>query len=153
MTDRYAKMKYECYRMGHLEGRDEQSTGAQATASGARIGEDTADAMPAPLDDEKPGEISPNPSEKVVRLKYDAPASSIDTSRLPDVFEAAKSSVAPSKLSKTMTVHTSRLKEPPLPKFEDGKNHTTCQFCFQVIGQSLVRKKESGAMEWSDEGR
>jgi len=152
MTDRYAKLKYESYRMGYHEDRPEQST-AQKTETDARNNKEATDKLTAPLEDGSKGHMNPRQSEDVKPFKFDVPASSLDTSRLLEIFKAAEPSGASSKLSKTMTVHTSRLKEPPLPKFEPSVDYVTCRFCFQVISRSLVRQKESGDMEWSDEGR
>ncbi|KAI1124293.1 hypothetical protein F5Y10DRAFT_249669 [Nemania abortiva] len=152
MTDRYAKLKYKSYCMGCHEGCTEQST-IQNTEAHALDGEQATDRPKSPLDDKNETNKELEQYENMQRLKFSAPASSVDTSQLSEIFKAAGSKIAPSRSLKSMTVHTSHFKEPPLPKFEPGKSYTNCQFCFRVINRAHVQETKSGALKWSDEGR
>ncbi|KAF3935816.1 hypothetical protein ABW19_dt0205649 [Dactylella cylindrospora] len=148
MTDRYARLQYEFYRVERpgaypdrpsdapssiIHDRKESVSNHQTVKSGSR-----KDAT---------GQIE----DKQTAAKF--PESSIDTGRLHKNLEEAAVNVPQSKSPKTLTIHTNRHREPSHPEFKNGEDSTLCNRCFQVIDRSLIHTRQNGRTGWSDEGR
>ncbi|KAF3314545.1 hypothetical protein TWF173_004628 [Orbilia oligospora] len=81
------------------------------------------------------------------------PASSIETSRLHANLGGSTPNVPQSKSPKTLTIHTNRPREPPVPIFDNDEDYTNCIWCFQMIDRSVLHTRANGHTEWSNEGR
>jgi hypothetical protein len=152
MTDRYAKLQYESYRMGIDATHPEPSALA---ASPSIHGQKSTEGGPADYHTVKSSSKQYATAHHQERrgIPVGIPASSIETRLLHANLEKAALTAPGTKSAKTITVHTTRPREPPIPKFEDGKDYPPCEWCFQVINRSFIRARKNGYIEWSNEGR
>ncbi|KAF4637027.1 hypothetical protein G7Y89_g1069 [Cudoniella acicularis] len=102
MTDKYAKLKYESYRMGYT-GENASlftapSIGIDEPKSKKVINEVMA------LTDSKTENHTKYPKDNAGRVIGDIPESSIDTNRLPEILRASALTVSGSIPSKTLTI-------------------------------------------------
>lgn len=148
MTDRYAKLKYECYRLGHYKNVSKAST--------TQIPKDRTLNDKNGIDKSMPSRtMKQNDNMEQAKASNWNPVSSIDTAQVADILlKEDKSKATLSNSARTMTEHVTRPTEPPVPHFEDGKDKTDCQFCFQEIDRSLVTQKQGeDIIKWSRTGR
>lgn len=127
MTDRYAKLRYEVHRAKHNAGDGRGVEVNKMRIQWLLSGDD----------------------ESAQASTQGFPVSSMDSNGLPEILSAASTTTSQSE---TITEHTFRSREPPLPKY-DGKYHTTCEYCKQVVDLSLLRPNEHSRVEWSNKGR
>ena len=140
MTDRYAKLQYEAYRMGIPDTHH-----APKGKTNMKDRSLTTDAKPPPSMPILAG-LSPkvqgpaqNPADHNQALpKYKTALSSIDTNILRKNLGVDLPSVARSTVTLSVYQADDRAHEPPPPKFEDGKDQTTCEWCHEVISRSLT---------------
>jgi hypothetical protein len=149
MTDRYVKHQYEAYRLrkfnilyssravkNDVQGEATQLEGSMQMSEIWLGGE---------------GDI-PNPASHHTARRPEAidlfRASTIDTKHLHQNVTAAVRSDSRPQEPPSMFDGNDLQSEPPPPKFENGKEWTDCEWCFQLIDRSFV--DGSG---WSDTGR
>lgn len=151
MTDRYTKLQYESYRRRNDLTHSQQSAEArspsnrdQNTKEGGRVDQTMESSSE---------QYSTTHPLKPPDIRIGIPASSIDTTLLHANLEKAAPTAPETRSAKTMTIHTTRLREPPVPNFEGGKEYVSCQWCFQDIDRSFIRVSQDGHIEWSNKGR
>lgn len=145
MTDRYAQLWYESYRVGAVS----KSTPLPTTPT-----VDKSESSRPPGEDKLP-EIETKPSAvinstKRVSFKPSLTASIIDQTKKPPKFN----SQAPpqSRPTQTESAVDSNLAEPPVPTFEKGKDCAKCEWCSAMLDNTMFRKKH-GRRTWSQKGR
>jgi hypothetical protein len=148
MTDRYAMLKFKAYLASDRKSQSRDSGGKKTGIGNTSIRADTNPQVFA----ENPERTSPvhvGPGHEQGTLPIDKrPLQSVDTTL---VHHAVGGNPAPpERTSRTASVSQAddRLHEPPLPKFEYGETHTTCEWCLQKIDRSLIAEKG-----WTDEGK
>ncbi|KAK6537215.1 hypothetical protein TWF694_011412 [Orbilia ellipsospora] len=144
MTDRYAKLKYEFYRVERSKKASEPPQSAPNPLNNEPVIPRTSRS-----DDKQPA--TGNYEAKKVNIVF--PISSIDTTRLRTNLVEAIAPGPQLKPPKTLTIQMDKPKEPPLPKFNLGEYCIRCEWCSQMIDRSLLHTKRNGDIVWSDEGR
>ncbi|KAI0895104.1 hypothetical protein F4806DRAFT_469895 [Annulohypoxylon nitens] len=146
MTDRYTLLWYESYRIGALT--------TSVTSLETSIVDNpesllsTEENLPT-LEEKSPGEIK---SGKHVTFDDPPPASTLISDpqrKLPQLGPQAKSQSHPTQTESTLYPS---LAEPPVPKFEDGKDFAKCEWCFAMLDNTMFRKRH-GRVGWSHKGR
>ncbi|KAM0710562.1 hypothetical protein Q7P35_002233 [Cladosporium inversicolor] len=150
MIDRYAKLRYEDYRT-----KGSYASGKSAAQDQSAVNSNLKENIPDKAPDDRAlvphKEGGDEAHEDYREATIVIPASSIDTARLPPNLEqAAAPSIRGSKPPKTLTRRNDRALEPDLPVFEEGKDHTVCEWCHEVIDRSVLHATRN---EWSDHGR
>ncbi|KAH7371574.1 hypothetical protein BKA66DRAFT_469547 [Pyrenochaeta sp. MPI-SDFR-AT-0127] len=150
MTDRYARLRYEAYRT-----EANNASGMSAPNIQSVVKSNSKENAPDKATDNQVPDSTKEDSSKGQKMQQKAPivipTSSIDTTRLPpNLDQAVAPSIRQSDAPKTLTGYDGRLREPDLPKFKEGENHTSCEWCHQVIDRSILHASQN---EWSDEGR
>jgi hypothetical protein len=144
MIDRYAKLRYEAFR---IDANRASATSSPKIESAVKSDDITPDGQVP--DPPKIGDDEVQKTQQKVSIVI--PLSSIDTARVPaNLEQAVAPSVLQSRAPKTLIGHNGHLREPDLPKFEEGEDYTSCRWCHQVIDRSVLHKTRK---EWSDEGR
>ncbi|KLU90808.1 hypothetical protein MAPG_10659 [Magnaporthiopsis poae ATCC 64411] len=152
MTDRYARLQYEAYRLGKpLAQQASKSTDMEVVSdAGAKVPALDPDAglsaSPKREPASDPRSPVPRPAQEHTPTPDMAP-SSIDTMMLRAIL---KNQNAPQS-RRTETVRATRLNEPPPPMMAEGSR--TCTWCFQNTDRSWVRENENGSVAWTSEGR
>jgi len=151
MTDRYARLQYEAYRTGNAQMPKQGPENPLTPETNGDAAEKDAQVGTAGTTKDDPTDMDQKDKQRQV---VNLPASTIDTARLPANLEhAIAPSIRQSKAPKTLTGHNGRPREPDLPRFKEGEDHTTCEWCHQVVDRTLLQRRFNGHLEWSDEGR
>ncbi|KLU83540.1 hypothetical protein MAPG_02597 [Magnaporthiopsis poae ATCC 64411] len=142
MTDRYAKLQYEAYRLGHPVAQAHKAedmgvirqVGVEVPAldSGANLGVDHRQGFV-----DQPSSLVPTTAEGRIHASV-IPASSMDPLLVRGISEKTD-------------LRATRMNEPPLPPMVEGSR--TCAWCFQKFDRTWVTKNANGIETWTSEGR
>lgn len=147
ITDRYAKLLYEAYRVGALA--------TNPLPQETLAGDTRAPVLPANEPRMTPaGEITRVPG-KVKSVDFELAPWSLATDAQNQKFFRMDPEIVPRSgpTAQTETVLDPGRAEPPMPPFEDGKHHTKCEWCFGVLDKTMFKEKNGRRVAWSRKGR
>ncbi|TGJ72398.1 hypothetical protein EYR41_004296 [Orbilia oligospora] len=153
MADRYSRMQYEFYRMGRARTNTENETDPNSSVDALVPSDRGEGELVGPIVESSANEDATILTQENRPIIVKFPASSIETSRLHANLGGPTPNISQSKSPKTLTIHTSRPREPPVPIFDNDKDYTNCIWCFQMIDRSVLHIRANGHNEWSNEGR
>lgn len=147
MTDRYAKLQYEAYRVGALATKPQ---GPEAPMAAAH-----APSPPVKEPRTTPAGDATRGSGEVKHVAFGMAASSLTTDAQNERPFRTESEMIPRSrpAAQTESVLDPDRAEPPMPPFEDGKHRTKCEWCFGVLDKTAFQEKNGRRVAWSRKGR
>ncbi|KAI1086177.1 hypothetical protein F5B19DRAFT_182353 [Rostrohypoxylon terebratum] len=144
MTDRFAQLWYESFRVGTLS----KSTSATSTNDNPESSFYTKE------DKSLAAKETPPENEKNTRphVAFIIPATTIPVDQQQEHWGSESKLLQQSYPTQTETALDPYPAEPPIPTFEEGKDYAKCEWCFAMLEDTMFRKK-NGRHTWSQKGR
>ncbi|KAF3184857.1 hypothetical protein TWF225_005768 [Orbilia oligospora] len=150
MADRYSRMQYEFYRMGRARTNNENETDPNSSVDALVPSDRGEGELVGPIVESSTNEDATILTQENRPIIVKFPASSIETTRLYANLGGSTGNIPQSKSPKTLTIHTNRPREPPIPIFDNDEDYTNCIWCFQIIDRSVLHIRANGHNEWSN---